>query len=146
MGIKAIEKNADEDFQERENTGIQNYDKAGYEFDKKNNALASVKMFIATLADTYFDENNVLRTKINNITGLPMIVDYDEAYSLILNNLSTVEDYSPVPGEDPNNSLLGKCANLSRHNPFFAFLYKRLNDVKDSNLETQILQTIKSFN
>ena len=146
MGIKAIEKNADEDFQERENTGIQNYDKAGYEFDKKNNALASVKMFIATLADTYFDENNVLRTKINNITGLPMIVDYDEAYSLILNNLSTVEDYSPVPGEDPNNSLLGKCANLSRHNSFFAFLYKRLNDVKDSNLETQILQTIKSFN
>lgn len=146
MGIRAIEQNADEDFQNRESTGIQNYDKAAYEFDKKNNALASVKMFIATLADTYFDENNVLRTRINAITGLPMIVDYDEAYSLILNNLSTVENYSPVPGQDPNNSLLGRCASLSKFNPFFAFLYKRLNSVLDSNLETQILQTIKSFN
>lgn len=146
MGIRAIEQNADEDFLSRELTGIQNYDKAAYEFDKKNNALASVKMFIATLADTYFDENNVLRTKINAITGLPMIVDYDEAYSLILNNLSTVENYSPIPGQDPNNSLLGRCAELSKFNPFFAFLYKRLNSVLDSNLETQILQTIKSFN
>lgn len=146
MGIRTLEQNADKDFQDRETSGIQNYDKAAYEFDKKNNALASVKMFIATLADTYFDENNILRTKINNITGLPMIVDYDEAYSLILNNLSTIENYSPVPGKDPNTSLLGRCSELSKHNPFFAFLYKRLNSVIDSNLETQILQTIKSFN
>lgn len=146
MGIRAIEQSSDEDFANRELTGIQNYDKAAYEFDKKNNALASVKMFIATLADTYFDENNILRTRTNAITGLPMIVDYDEAYSLILNNLSTVENYSPIPGQDPSNSLLGKCAELSKFNPFFAFLYKRLNSVLDSNLETQILQTIKSFN
>lgn len=146
MGIRAIEQSSDEDFANRELIGIQNYDKAAYEFDKKNNALASVKMFIATLADTYFDENNILRTRTNAITGLPMIVDYDEAYSLILNNLSTVENYSPIPGQDPSNSLLGKCAELSKFNPFFAFLYKRLNSVLDSNLETQILQTIKSFN
>lgn len=152
MGIRRIDEESDVDFQDREQSGIQNYDKASYEFDKKNNALASAKMFIATLADTYFSYKDVsgvktrqLNTRVNTITGLPMIVNYDTAAALILKNLSTVETYSTGPGQNPETSLLGRCARLSKGNPFFAFLYKRLNGSIDINLQTQLLQTIKSF-
>lgn len=152
MGIRSINQNMDEEFLDRESNGIQNYDKAGYEFDKKNNALASAKMFFATLSDTYFSYKDVsgvkartLSTRINTITGLPMIVNYDTAYALILKNLSTVESFSTEPGQDPETSLLGRCARLAKGNAFFAFLYKRLNGDIDINLQTQILQTVKSF-
>lgn len=152
MGIRSINQNMDEEFLARESNGIQNYDKAGYEFDKKNNALASAKMFFATLSDTYFTYKDIsgvkartLSTRINTITGLPMIVNYDTAYALILKNLSTVESFSTEPGQDPETSLLGRCARLAKGNAFFAFLYKRLNSDLDINLQTQILQTIKSF-
>lgn len=152
MGIRSINQNADSEFSDRESNGIQNYDKAGYEFDKKNNALASAKMFFATLSDTYFSYKDVsgvkartLSTRVNTITGLPMIVNYDTAYALILKNLSTVESFSTEPGQNPETSLLGRCARLAKGNAFFAFLYKRLNGDIDINLQTQILQTIKSF-
>lgn len=152
MGVRSINQNVDEEFLDRESNGIQNYDKAGYEFDKKNNALASAKMFFATLSDTYFSYKDVsgvkartLSTRINTITGLPMIVNYDTAYALILKNLSTVESFSTEPGQNPETSLLGRCARLAKGNAFFAFLYKRLNGDIDINLQTQILQTIKSF-
>lgn len=152
MGIRPINQNMDEEFLDRESNGMQNYDKAGYEFDKKNNALASAKMFFATLSDTYFSYKDVsgvkartLSTRINTITGLPMIVNYDTAYALILKNLSTVESFSTEPGQDPETSLLGRCARLAKGNAFFAFLYKRLNGDIDINLQTQILQTVKSF-
>lgn len=152
MGIRSINQNMDEEFLDRESNGIQNYDKAGYEFDKKNNALASAKMFFATLSDTYFSYKDIdgvkartLSTRINTITGLPMIVNYDTAYALILKNLSTVESFSTEPGQDPETSLLGRCARLAKGNAFFAFLYKRLNGDIDINLQTQILQTVKSF-
>lgn len=151
MGIRKID---DSEYSEREsieNGDFNQYDKAGFEFDKKNNALASVKMFIATIEDSYYEYREVngvnvkdVKTRRNNITGLPMIVDYDTAYSQIIQNLSTVENYSNELGKDPNTSLIGRCARLSRHNPFFATLYRKLLNVKDSNLETQILQTIKS--
>lgn len=152
MGIRSINQNADSEFSDRESNGIQNYDKAGYEFNKKNNALASAKMFFATLSDTYFSYKDVsgvkartLSTRVNTITGLPMIVNYDTAYALILKNLSTVESFSTEPGQNPETSLLGRCARLAKGNAFFAFLYKRLNGDIDINLQTQILQTIKSF-
>ena len=152
MGIRSINQNMDEEFLDRESNGIQNYDKAVYEFDKKNNALASAKMFFATLSDTYFSYKDIdgvkartLSTRINTITGLPMIVNYDTAYALILKNLSTVESFGVEPGQDPETSLLGRCARLAKGNAFFAFLYKRLNGDIDINLQTQILQTVKSF-
>jgi hypothetical protein len=143
MGIRKID---DSEYSEREsieNGDFNQYDKAGFEFDKKNNALASVKMFIATIEDSYYEYREVngvnvkdVKTRRNNITGLPMIVDYDTAYSQIIQNLSTVENYSNELGKDPNTSLIGRCARLSRHNPFFATLYRKLLNIKDSNLET----------
>ena len=74
-----------------------------------------------------------------------MTVHYDTAYDLILKNLSTVESISTESGQDPETSLLGRYARLAKGNAFFAFLYKRLNGDIDINLQTQIIQTVKSF-
>ena len=152
MGIRAIDQNSEQTFAEVENGSKPSFDKAAFEYDKKNNALASVKMFIATLSDTYFEYSEVagvktrkLKTRVNNITGLPMIVDYDTAYALIAKNLSTVETFHAEPGQDPETSLVGRCARLAKSSPFFQFLYKRLSQNMDMNLQTQILQTVKSF-
>lgn len=149
LGIRQIE----DDFEEREYSGIQNYDKAAYEFSKKDNALGVVKLFFSTIPEYYYDyqqtEHGVVKKMMmrkDPITGLPTVYDYDTIASKILNKLSSVETYAPVPGEDQNKSLIGLCATLSKEDAVFAALYARLNKVKDSNLETQILQTIKSAN
>ena len=154
LGIREIDSNEENDFIDREETGIQNYDKASYEFSKKDNALGVVKLFLSTVNDTYYsyDTNergeNIKKLHIRKdpITGLPMVLDYDTVATRALKQLSSVETYSPTPGDDPNKSLLGRCASLSREDAIFAALYQRLSNIQDSNLETQILQTIKSAN
>ena len=62
MGIREIDENADGDFSERESTGIQNYDKAAYEFNKKDNALGSAKIFLSTIPDTFFVYRNGVKS------------------------------------------------------------------------------------
>ena len=150
MGIREIDENADGDFSERESTGIQNYDKAAYEFNKKDNALGSAKIFLSTIPDTFFVYRNGIKSqpvpRISELTGLPMIVDYDTAYAKVLKYLCDCDTFAPTKvGEDANLSILGKCKLLGETDPFFAMLYTRLLNV-DLNTETQLLQTIKSFN
>ena len=150
MGIREIDENADGDFSERESTGIQNYDKATYEFNKKDNALGSAKIFLSTIPDTFFVYRNGVKSqpvpRISELTGLPMIVDYDTAYAKVLKYLCDCDTFAPTKvGEDANLSILGKCKLLGETDPFFAMLYTRLLNV-DLNTETQLLQTIKSFN
>lgn len=151
LGIRDVEQNEEDDFINREETGIQNYDKANYEFSKKDNALGIVKLFLSTIPEYYYDYptvNGVVTKKLMSrkdpITGLPMVIDYDTVATQALSRLGSVETYSPTPGDDPNKSILGRCATLSRENSIFAALYHRLSQVQDSNLETQILQTVKS--
>ena len=153
LGIRSIDQTEDSDFAERETTGIQNYDKASYEFDKKSNALGIVKLFFSTIPVFYYDyvqtnhgTDKVLKMFKDPITGLPAVYDYDTVATRALNRLSSVENYSDQPGADPNLSLLGRCAHLYQEDAIFAALYHRLSQVKDSNLETQILQTLKSAN
>lgn len=150
MGIREIDMQKDEDFSARENSGIQNYDKAAYEFNKKDNALGSAKIFLSTIPDTFFVYRNGVKSqpvpRISELTGLPMIVDYDTAYAKVLKYLCDCDTFAPTKvGEDANLSILGKCKLLGETDPFFAMLYTRLVNV-DLNTETQLLQTIKSFN
>lgn len=151
LGIRDVDQNEEDDFINREETGIQNYDKASYEFSKKDNALGIVKLFLSTIPEYYYDYptvNGVVTKKLmsrkDSITGLPRVYDYDTIATEALKRLGSVETYSPTPGDDPNKSILGRCATLSRENSIFAALYHRLSQVQDSNLETQILQTVKS--
>ena len=151
LGIRDVDQNEEDDFISREETGIQNYDKANYEFSKKDNALGIVKLFLSTIPEYYYDYptvNGVVTKKLmsrkDSITGLPRVYDYDTIATEALKRLGSVETYSPTPGDDPNKSILGRCATLSRENSIFAALYHRLSQVQDSNLETQILQTVKS--
>lgn len=150
MGIREIDAQQDEDFNTREDNGIQNYDKAAYEFNKKDNALGSAKIFLSTIPDTYYSYEGGIRSnpipRVSTVTGLPLIVDYDTAYAKVLRYLSDVETFAPTKAdEDPNLSIIGKCRMLGEFDPFFAMLHKRLVNV-DMNTATQLLQTIKSFN
>ena len=151
LGIRDIDNNEENDFLEREETGIQNYDKAAHEFSKKDNALGVVKLFLSTIPEYYYDyidtpngKNKLLKMRKDPITGLPRVYDYDTVATQALKKLGSIETYSPTPGDDPNKSLLGRCVTLSREKAIFAALYHRLSSIKDSNLETQILQTVKS--
>lgn len=151
LGVRAIDENENSDFQERETTGIQNYDKAAYEFSKKDNALGVVKLFLSTIPEYYYEyidtpDGQLKKLKIRKdpLTGLPKVLNYDTIATQALNQLGSIETYSPVANEDPNKSLLGRCAEKAKTNSVFAGLYQRLAQVDDSNLETQILQTIKS--
>ena len=151
LGIRDVDQNEEDNFINRETTGIQNYDKASYEFSKKDNALGVVKLFLSTIPEYYYTYPTIngvatkkLMSRKDPITGLPMVIDYDTVATQALSRLGSVETYSPTPGDDPNKSILGRCATLSRENPIFAALYHRLSQIQDSNLETQILQTIKS--
>lgn len=154
MGIRAIDKEQEDDQADREEGKEQSWDKAAFEYDKKGNALSSVKMFLSTLTDSYFtytvdekgNKHRNLKVRRNNITGLPMTISYDVAFAQTLKYLSDVDVYSEDL-EHPNiKSLIGESAKLAEMNPFFNVLYSKLTKVEDINLQTQLLQTIKSFN
>lgn len=155
VNIRQIDQQETEDFKERETTGIQNYDKPAYAFDRKANALGVVKMFFSTIKQFYWQYKEVDGTlqkvaviKTDDITGLPRTIDYDTIATKVLNRLSSVETYHPVSTkpEDVNNSLVGRCYMLAKDDADFYSVYIRLSQIKDSNLETQILQTVKSAN
>lgn len=150
MGIREIDETQDADRIDQEEGVKQHYDKAAYEFNKKENALGSAKIFLSTIPDTYYNYTNGVRQgpipRISSLTGLPLVIDYDTAYAKVLRFLSSVETFAPTyPDEDSNLSIIGKCKMLGEFDPFFEMLYKRLLNV-DINTETQLLQTIKSFN
>lgn len=150
MGIREIDETQDEDQINREEGAKQHYDKAAYEFSKKDNALGSAKIFLSTIPDTYYTYKEGVKygpiPRISSLTGLPLTIDYDTAYAKVLRFLSSVETFAPTdPDEDYNLSIIGKCKMLGEFDPFFEMLYRRLINV-DINTETQLLQTIKSFN
>lgn len=164
MGIRGIDKTEnnenDRNAAEAGEQPMNQWDKAAFEYNKKDNALGNAKLFLHTIPDVRYkyytemvDGKPVVKRKIvvkqDPKTGLPLLVDYDTAFSLVLRYLSDVETFAPVePGEDPDRSLLGKCARLGEKDAFFRKLYNRLCDPNTMDLvtETQMLQTIKSFN
>lgn len=157
IGIRTIDKNAEEDKENFENS----WDKAAYEYSKKDNALGSAKLFLHTLPEVYYayreEEVNgqkvMVRSKkpivrYDEKTGLPRVVDYDTAFSKVMKYLSGVETFAPTqPNESADRSLLGLCDKLGENDAFFKKLYNRLcSPDLDLVTETQLLQTIKSFN
>ena len=150
QGIVGKEEKIRNEFSEREDNGISEHLKESWEYDKKQNALAGVKMFISTIQDTYTTyvekdgiKTRIIQTRINSITGLPMLVDFDTAFALCLRNLSTVENFDITAGQDVETTLMGRVNRLAKINPFFDSLAYKLSRVDDENLKTQILQTFK---
>lgn len=145
LSIRAVDRDRDEDMENIDSSGIQaiqNYDKASYEVSKKDNALASAKMFIGTIVKTSFVYQDINGIKVRSsipeldpITGMLSFIDFDTSWNLVMNNLYNVETY---------NDLISKTESLSKESAFFYELNKSLKRVTDVSLQTQLLQTIKS--
>ena len=93
---------------------------------KKDNALGSAKIFLSTIPDTFFVYRDGVKSqpvpRISELTGLPMIVDYDTAYAKVLKYLCDC-DLQPKLAKTLSLSILGKCKLLGETDPFFAMLY-----------------------
>lgn len=127
---------------------IQWYDRSSFEISKKDNALFTVKTFIAQIVETkfeYYGDSKVPQNKkvVDPLTGLPRFVDFDTAWNTMLNNLHDIETY---------DDFINRIAQLSTVNPFFATLHNKFannnrlpNNLKiTTELKTQLLQTMKS--
>ena len=117
------------------------------EVSAKNNALTSVKIFIATLPQATFNEQGKLVPVKSTVTGLPLTVKFDEAFNSCLNELNecnTVED------------IIKRTAELGKTVPMFKVLNNKFRKlivpvqgeteaqkIAKENLQTQILNTFR---
>lgn len=125
---------------------------AQYTFDAlevsaKNNALTSVKIFIATLPQATFNEQGKLVPVKSTVTGLPLTVKFDEAFNSCLNELNecnTIED------------IIKRTAELGKTVPMFKVLNNKFRKlivpvqgeteaqkIAKENLQTQIRNTFR---
>lgn len=139
--IRAVDKqeNIDEEI-DRKATGdgvgdqMATYIQEQLQVSTKDNALASIKIFIATMPKTEFvtkQKTNPDGTVTNvqgvsviksPVTGLPLMVDFDKAWNTIINELHS---------ENTFKGMMEKSAKLSKVTPLFKTLYNELYKLTD---------------
>lgn len=135
------------------------YIRESLETSVKDNALASIKIFIATMpkrefymADVKKEDGTVsqvqkTRTVVSPVTGLPLIVDFDSTWNTIINELHS---------ENTFEGMMNKCAKLAKSFEVFDTLYRELYKVSKTipgesetqaiareNLQTQFRNTFR---
>lgn len=152
FGVKSLETESLTETTINDDNDIAQHIKQSFEINRKENALTAAKIFLSTLVKQHFEyvtKNGVtvktLKTDVNDVTGLPEIISFDEAYAKAVNALYSVNSYNTELGKDQSTSLTGRCNILAETDPFFATLFRRLSGNIDLVTQTQILQTIKSF-
>lgn len=109
----------------------------------KDNALASIKIFIATMPRTEF----VMKQKTNPdgtvtqvqgvaaikspVTGLPLMVDFDKSWNTIINEIHS---------ENTFKGMMGKSAKLAKVAPLFKTLYNELYKVTNEYVQKKGIQ------
>ena len=117
------------------------------EVSAKDNALTSVKIFIATLPAAKFDENGKLVPVRSAVTGLPLTVKYDEAMNSALNELNECNTF---------DDLIKRTYELGKTVPTFKVLNNKLRrltapvegetdaqKIAKENLQTQLRNTFR---
>lgn len=135
------------------------YIRESLETSVKDNALASIKIFIATMPKREFYEADVkkedgtitkvqkTRTVLSPVTGLPLIVDFDSTWNTIINELHS---------ENTFEGMMNKCAKCAKSLPIFDTLYRELYKISKTvpgeseaqviareNLQTQFRNTFR---
>lgn len=105
------------------------------EISKKDNALGSIKIFISTIINSKFGENNELEQITDPLTGLPTFFNFDLAWNTLIRDLHNCETYTEI--EDRINKL-------AETKPFYKALSNKLKNTDDDNFKTQFYQTMKS--
>ena len=109
----------------------------------KDNALASIKIFIATMPRTEF----VMKQKTNPdgtvtqvqgvaaikspVTGLPLMVDFDKSWNTIINEIHS---------ENTFKGMMDKSAKLAKVIPLFKTLYNELYKVTNEYVQKKGIQ------
>ena len=109
----------------------------------KDNALASIKIFIATMPKTEF----VMKQKTNPdgtvtqvqgvaaikspVTGLPLMVDFDKSWNTIINEIHS---------ENTFKGMMDKSAKLAKVTPLFKTLYNELYKVTNEYVQKKGIQ------
>lgn len=139
--IKAIDKSDNVDTQTEANVegegvgdALAQHILSPVEVSKKDNALGSTKIFMATIPKATF-VNGKVRPVASPVTGLPMFDDFNKSWNSILNNLHDCNTW---------DQLVAKVNTFAKHNAFFASLAWKLTKVNNEALQTQIVNTIRS--
>lgn len=164
--IRAIDKqeNIDQEIDEKaEGSAVGDqmatYIRESLETSVKDNALASIKIFIATMPKREFYEADVkkedgtitkvqkTRTVLSPVTGLPLMVDFDSTWNTIINELHS---------ENTFEGMMNKCAKCAKSLPIFDTLYRELYKISRNvpgeseaqviareNLQTQFRNTFR---
>lgn len=109
----------------------------------KDNALASIKIFIATMPRTEF----VMKQKTNPdgtvtqvqgvaaikspVTGLPLMVDFDKSWNTIINEIHS---------ENTFKGMMDKSAKLAKVSPLFKTLYNELYKITNEYVQKKGIQ------
>ena len=109
----------------------------------KDNALASIKIFIATMPRTEF----VMKQKTNPdgtvtqvqgvaaikspVTGLPLMVDFDKSWNTIINEIHS---------ENTFKGMMDKSAKLAKVTPLFKTLYNELYKITNEYIQKKGIQ------
>ena len=112
-------------------------------FSVKDNALASIKIFIATMPRTEF----VMKQKTNPdgtvtqvqgvaaikspVTGLPLMVDFDKSWNTIINEIHS---------ENTFKGMMDKSAKLAKVIPLFKTLYNELYKITNEYVQKKGIQ------
>lgn len=148
--IRAVDKqeNIDAEIDEKavgDSVGDQmaNYIQEQLSVSVKDNALASIKIFIATMPRTEF----VMKQKTNPdgtvtqvqgvaaikspVTGLPLMVDFDKSWNTIINEIHS---------ENTFKGMMDKSAKLAKVAPLFKTLYNELYKVTNEYVQKKGIQ------
>lgn len=109
----------------------------------KDNTLASIKIFIATMPRTEF----VMKQKTNPdgtvtkvqgvaaikspVTGLPLMVDFDKSWNTIINEIHS---------ENTFKGMMDKSAKLAKVTPLFKTLYNELYKITNEYVQKKGIQ------
>lgn len=109
----------------------------------KDNALVSIKIFIATMPRTEF----VMKQKTNPdgtvtqvqgvaaikspVTGLPLMVDFDKSWNTIINEIHS---------ENTFKGMMDKSAKLAKVTPLFKTLYNELYKITNEYVQKKGIQ------
>lgn len=109
----------------------------------KDNVLASIKIFIATMPRTEF----VMKQKTNPdgtvtqvqgvaaikspVTGLPLMVDFDKSWNTIINEIHS---------ENTFKGMMDKSAKLAKVTPLFKTLYNELYKITNEYVQKKGIQ------
>ena len=152
--LRVVDKqeNIDEEIDEKEagsavGDQMANYIQEQLAVSVKDNALASIKIFIATLPKTTFvtkekknDKGETVKVQTvqvvkSPVTGLPLMIDFDKSWNTIINELHS---------ENTFKDMLNKCAKLSKVNPLFKTLYNELYKMSSEYVSKKGIQETES--